>query len=68
MTSMTLDITEQERRLLLELLEAKNTAMFHELHHTDSRDYRDYVRQSIELLEGLKSKVERASPSPAAGV
>lgn len=57
---MKLEITEQERLLLLELLEAKNAAMFHELHHTDLRDYKTYVRQKIELLEGLKSKVERA--------
>ena len=64
---MTLDITEQERVLLLELLEAKNTAMLHELHHTDARDYRDYVRQRIGLLEGLKSKVGGAQPSPATG-
>jgi hypothetical protein len=60
---MTLDITDQERVLMLELLEAKNTAMFHELHHTDARDYRQYVSQRIKLLEGLKSKIEKASPS-----
>ena len=65
---MRLDITEQERVLLLELLEAKNTAMYHELHHTDARDYRDYVRRKIELLEGLKSKVEGTSPSPGKAV
>lgn len=62
MTRMTIDITAQERMLLLELLEAKNTAMFHELHHTDAREYKDYVRRKIELLEGLKSKVEGGSP------
>lgn len=59
---MTLNITDQERVLLLELLEEKNTAMLHELHHTDARDYRDYVKQKIELLEGLKSKVEALPP------
>jgi hypothetical protein len=59
---MTLAITDTERVLLLELLEAKNTAMLHELHHTDARDYRDYIKERIELLAGLKSKVE-ALPS-----
>lgn len=63
---MTLDMTEQERVLLMELLKAQHTAMLHELHHTDAREYRDYLRQKIELLEGLKSKVEGATPSPAA--
>ena len=59
---MTLNITDQERVLLLELLESKNTAMLHELHHTDARDYRNYVKQKIELLEGLKSRVEALAP------
>lgn len=63
---MTLNITDQERVLLLELLGAKNTAMLHELHHTDARDYRDYLKQRIELLEGLKSKVEAMPPIDAA--
>lgn len=63
---MRLEITEQERGLLLELLEAKNTAMYHELHHTDARDYKDYVRRRIELLEGLKPKVEGASSAEKA--
>lgn len=62
MTRITIDITAQERMLLLELLEAKNTAMFHELHHTDAREYKDYVRRKIELLEGLKAKVEQKGP------
>ena len=61
---MTLDITDQERELLVELLAAKNTAMLHELHHTDARDYRELVKQRIEVLEGLRAKVE-ALPSSA---
>lgn len=65
---MKLDISEQERELLLELLEAKNTAIYHELHHTFARDYKDYVRRKIELLEGLTSKVKGASPSPGTAV
>lgn len=62
MTQMTIDITAQERTLLLELLEAKDTAMFHELHHTDAREYKDYIKKKIELLEGLKAKVEERAP------
>ena len=63
---MALNITDQERVLLLELLEAKNTAMLHELHHTEARDYRDCVKQRIDLLEGLKSKVDALPPNDAA--
>ena len=58
---MMLDISDQERLLLLELLEARYTAMYHELHHTTLREYKGYVRQKIEVLEGLKTKVEGSS-------
>ncbi|MBD0325615.1 MAG: hypothetical protein ICV68_04250 [Pyrinomonadaceae bacterium] len=63
---MTLDITDQERELLVELLAAKNTAMLHELHHTDARDYRESVKRSIEVLEGLRAKVEALPADVAA--
>ena len=55
---MTLDITDQEKAYLLELLETKRTAMFHELHHTDTYEYKDLLKQKLELIEGLKAKIE----------
>ena len=57
---MTLDITEQERDYLLELLEAKRSGMLHELHHTDTLDFKEMLRRRVELVEGLRSKVEGA--------
>ena len=57
---MTLDITDQERDYLLELLEVRGKEMLHELHHTDAREYKEVVRRRIELVEGLRSKLEGA--------
>lgn len=57
---MTLDITEEERDYLLELLEAKRSEMLHELHHTDTLDYKEMLRRRMALAEGLRSKVEGA--------
>jgi len=57
---MTLDITDEERDYLLELLEARGKEMLHELHHTDAREYKEVVRRRIELVEGLRSKLEGA--------
>lgn len=54
---MTVDITDQEREFLLELLETKSTAMLHEMHHTDTRDYKAMLKQRMELLEGLRAKL-----------
>jgi len=55
---MTLDITEQEREYLLEILEARHAEMLHELHHTDTRDFKEMLRRKVEMVEGLKSKIE----------
>ena len=57
---MTLDITEQERELLFEVLEARHTELLHELHHTDARDFKEMLKRKVELLEALKAKFESA--------
>ena len=57
---MMLNITSQEREFLLELLDAKRTAMLHELHHTDTQDYKELLRRQVALLEELQRKLERA--------
>jgi hypothetical protein len=56
--AMTVDMTDQEREFLLELLETKSTAMLHEMHHTDARDYKEMLKQRMELLEGLRAKLD----------
>ena len=55
---MVLDITDEEREYLFELLEAKRTEMLHELHHTDTLDFKEMLKRKVELVEGLRSKVE----------
>ena len=55
---MMLNITDQEREFLLELLETKHTAMLHELHHTDTYEYKALLKRKVELLEGLRTKME----------
>ena len=56
---MMLEITEQEREVLLELLETRLTAMLHELHHTDARDYKEALKQRFDLIEALRAKIQR---------
>ena len=59
---MKVDMTDQETEFLLELLETKNTAMLHEMHHTDARDFKQMLKQKMELLEALRAKLG-SSPS-----
>ena len=58
---MLLDISTQETDFLLELLTEKQTAMLHELHHTDTNEFEDMLKEKIKLLESLKMKIERLS-------
>jgi hypothetical protein len=54
---MVLNITEQEKEYLMELLATTHKEMLHELHNTDTRDYKEMLKNKIELLEHLQSKL-----------
>lgn len=55
---MNLTLTDAEREFLLELLEERHTSMIHELHHTDTNQYKKLLEIKIELLEKLKEKLK----------
>lgn len=55
---MTLEINEQERELLLKILKAEHISLLDELHHTESYDYKQMLKQKDELLKTLTARVE----------
>jgi len=55
---MTLEINEQERELLLDLLKSEHSSLHDEVHHTDGYEYKQFLKQKLEILTGLKSRVE----------
>ena len=59
---MTLSITPEEREFLLDLLAARQKALLHELHHTDTYDYKEILKRQLDVLEGLQ---RRLNNSPA---
>lgn len=62
---MNFNLTEAEREFLLELLETRHKSMLHELHHTDTYDYRQLLQQKVDLLERLRDKLTTiAATSP----
>jgi hypothetical protein len=63
---MTLGITNQEQDFLLELLKTKRDSMLHELHHTDTKDYKQLLLRKLELLEGLLGKIQAETGSHVA--
>ena len=54
---MNLEITEEERELLNEILEEKQKRMIHELKHTDTIEFERMLKKKIEVLEGLMRKL-----------
>jgi hypothetical protein len=57
---MTLDINEQERELLVEVLKAAHLSLIDEVHHTDAFEYKEMLRQKLERLKELESRVGAA--------
>lgn len=54
----TMDLNEQERELLLEVLKSEHKSLLDELHHTENYDYKQMLKQKDELLKSLKSRLE----------
>jgi len=54
---MTFDINDQEREYLLEILEARRAELLHELHHTDTLDFKEMLRRKVALVEAVRSKL-----------
>ncbi|MBK7709181.1 MAG: hypothetical protein IPN69_10625 [Acidobacteria bacterium] len=55
---MTLDFSERERELLEEVLGRECNSLVDEVHHTDSFDYRQGLKEKLEILKHLRTKVE----------
>jgi hypothetical protein len=64
---MRLDISPDERDFLLELLEEKRTSLLHQIHHTDTHDYEDMLKRKVDVLEGLKARIEVLRSASVAG-
>lgn len=54
---MNIDINEQEKELLAEVLETAHKSLLNEILHTDSYDYKELLKQKFELLKELQAKV-----------
>ena len=57
---MTLELTDKERDYFITLLEATHREKLHELHHTDTNEYKALVKAEIALIEALRAKLSAA--------
>ena len=62
---MGLEISEEERTLLLELIAEAEKAAIRGIDHTDTRDFKDLLRKRLAMLGSAKEKVRSYAPKAA---
>ena len=58
---MNIDLSDSERKLLLELLHARWGEFKEEIHHARVSDFKDELKTRQESLKGLIDKLEAAN-------
>lgn len=58
---MTLEITAKEKEVLLEILESVSKETLHAIHHTDTNDFKEMLRQRLEVVDELREKINQQS-------
>ncbi|MGE5787521.1 MAG: hypothetical protein ACM3ZE_23210 [Myxococcales bacterium] len=53
-----LRLSADEMHLLAELLKGDRTRLLEEIHHTDAREFRVFLKQREQMLEGVLSRME----------
>jgi hypothetical protein len=57
---MTMEFNEIEKLLLADVLRREHNALIDEMHHTDSYDYKEQLKEKLELLKQLRTKFDSA--------
>lgn len=57
-TPVPLVLTDEERDVLLELLDRERTALPVEIHHTRTSKFRDMLRRRLEVVTELLNRLE----------
>ena len=57
---MTIELTEPERDLILELLERQSKDLMVEIRHSDTRDFREELQHREQLVESLLERFKRS--------
>jgi hypothetical protein len=62
---MELRLNDQERRLLLEILEERHSNLIHEIARTDHRDFKHELQARCSVIEDILRKVQSQENIPA---
>ena len=56
-----IEMRDQDREYLTQLIQKRHDELLHELHHAVARDFKNGLRLEIELTEQLKAKLATAA-------
>lgn len=56
-----IEMRDQDREYLTQLIQKRHDELLHELHHAVARDFKNGLRQEIELTERLKATLSIAA-------
>jgi len=62
---MNLTISEEEKKLLLELIKRAEEAAIQSMDHADSRSFKDLLRKRLELLASAREKIRSCATQAA---
>lgn len=60
----TIDLTDEELDLLVEMLNEELPALHHEIHHTDARAMRDELNARLRVITRLTERLSENAPEP----
>jgi hypothetical protein len=63
---MQIELTIPESEYLKQVLDTARTSLLHEMHHAHAHEFKDVLKQQLDLNEKVLQKIEPA-PAPARG-
>jgi hypothetical protein len=61
---MQIELTIPESEYLKQVLDTARTSLLHEMHHTHAHEFKDVLKQQLDLNKKVLQKIE---PAPARG-
>lgn len=63
---MQIELTIPEREYLKQVLDTARTSLLHGMHHAHAHEFKDVLKQQLDLNEKVLQKIESA-PAPVRG-
>lgn len=55
---MTMEFSDNEKLMIADVLRREHNSLIDEMHHTDSYDYKEQLKEKLEMLKQLRTKFD----------